>query len=410
MPISFSNIPADLKIPLYWVEIDPSKAGLPVLYQPSLIVGTMIAATKSVESATVAAGGTGYAVNDTISLDNGIHLTVATVAVGAVATVTVTGPGSIPANAAPPANPVAQYSTSGAGSGATFNLTWVDVPLAEGQVAGKALPNVPLAIGSQAQADNAFGIGSEVARAFRTFFANNFANEVWGLGVPEPPGATAATGVISVTQQQTEAGTIHIYVGGRHIPINIAASDTTDEVAAAIAQEINDHEDLPVTASAQAKDVTLTCTWKGVNGNDIRVDTNYYGTIGGEQTPVGLVLTLPPTGFLTGGVGVPEFDDAIANLGEKQFEYVALPYSDSTSLNAWEMEFGFEDVGRWGWRRQHCTATSSAPTRLLSRSADVRQHPQQRRDLGDGRRDDIALAGVRLGRRVYGEGAARPDQ
>ena len=49
MPISFSNIPANLKIPLYWVEVDPSKAGLPVLYQPSLIVGVMIAATKSIE-------------------------------------------------------------------------------------------------------------------------------------------------------------------------------------------------------------------------------------------------------------------------------------------------------------------------------------------------------------------------
>ena len=79
MPISFSNIPANLKIPLYWVEVDPSKAGLPVLYQPSLIVGVMIAATKSIESAAVASGGTGYAVADTISLDNGIHLAVATI-------------------------------------------------------------------------------------------------------------------------------------------------------------------------------------------------------------------------------------------------------------------------------------------------------------------------------------------
>ena len=115
MPISFSNIPANLKIPLYWVEVDPSKAGLPVLYQPSLIVGVMIAATKSIESAAVASGGTGYAVADTISLDNGIHLAVATIgAAGAITAVTVTGEGSIPANEAPPANPVAQYSTSGA--------------------------------------------------------------------------------------------------------------------------------------------------------------------------------------------------------------------------------------------------------------------------------------------------------
>ena len=129
MPISFSNIPADLKIPLYWVEVDPSKAGLPVLYQPSLIVGMMIAATKSIESAAVASGGTGYAVADTISLDNGIHLAVATIgAAGAITAVTVTGEGSIPANEAPPANPVAQYSTSGAGTGATFTLTWAENP------------------------------------------------------------------------------------------------------------------------------------------------------------------------------------------------------------------------------------------------------------------------------------------
>ena len=30
MPISFSQIPAEIKVPLYWVEVDPSKAGLPV--------------------------------------------------------------------------------------------------------------------------------------------------------------------------------------------------------------------------------------------------------------------------------------------------------------------------------------------------------------------------------------------
>jgi phage tail sheath gpL-like len=157
-----------------------------------------------------------------------------------------------------------------------------------------------------------------------------------------------------VTTAPTEAGTIHLYIGGTHIATNIAASDTTANIAAAMADEINVDPSLPVTADGTTTPgtVLLTCRWKGVNGNDIRVDVNYYGSIGGERTPTGLVLTLPATGFLTGGTGVPDFTNAIANLGEKNYEYVALPYTDSTSLNAWEMEYGFSDTGRWGWRRQ----------------------------------------------------------
>ena len=100
--------------------------------------------------------------------------------------------------------------------------------------------------------------------------------------------------------------------------------------------------------------MTLTASFKGVSANDIRVDLNYYGQIGGEELPVGLELTLPATGFLTGGVGVPDFTQAISNLGEDEYaSYVAMPYTDSTSLLAWETEYGFGDSGRWGWMRQH---------------------------------------------------------
>lgn len=271
MPISFSNIPADLRIPLYWVEVDPSKAGIPLLHQPSLLVGTMSAA-------------------------------------------------------------------------------------------GKAPHNVPIAVGTQAQADDHYGVGSELSRMFKTFFANNFANEVWGLGVVEATGAMPSTGTITVTAAPTEAGTLHLYIAGQHVPVNIASSDTVANIGAAIVYEITQQPDLPVSASAAAGVVTLTSKWKSVTANDIRIDLNYYGSIGGEILPPGLALTLPATGFMTGGVGVPDWDgDAvavppvpspIAALGEKNFEYVALPYTDSTSLNAWELEYGFEDVGRWGWRRQ----------------------------------------------------------
>lgn len=84
-------------------------------------VWTVHDASKSVTAATVAAGGTGYTVGNTITLSSGVILTVATVSAGAVLTTTITNHGSA---TTPPTNPVAQVSTSGTGTGATFNLTW----------------------------------------------------------------------------------------------------------------------------------------------------------------------------------------------------------------------------------------------------------------------------------------------
>ncbi len=74
-------------------------------------------------AAAVNAGGASYVVGDTVTLSNGVVLQVATVAAGAITAVAIINPGSISVGATP-ANPVAQVTTSGAGTGATFNLTW----------------------------------------------------------------------------------------------------------------------------------------------------------------------------------------------------------------------------------------------------------------------------------------------
>jgi len=261
MPVSFANIPANIKVPLYWVEVDPSMAGLPTINLRALLVGIMTAD-------------------------------------------------------------------------------------------GDAPSDIPLPISSQAQADQAFGMGSELSRMFKAFFANNFANEVWALPVKEPVAAAAATGTITVTTAPTAAGTIHLYIAGEHVPVNISPTDAVDEIATALEDAINANVTLPVTAAAAAGVITLTSVFKGVNANDISVSLNYYGSRGGEQTPVGLGITLPVTGFLTGATGVPDFTTAILNIGEEPFEYVAMPYTDSASLFDWDQEYGFTDQGRWGWQRQ----------------------------------------------------------
>jgi phage tail sheath gpL-like len=189
---------------------------------------------------------------------------------------------------------------------------------------------------------------------FRAFFANNFANEVWGLPVAEATAGTAATGTITVTLNASghEAGTIDLYIAGQHVPVNIGATDTVTSIHTAIASAINDDFDLPVSAVGSLADVALTCNWKGVSGNDITMSDSYYGRMGSQELPVGVTIAYSGLGMLSGGVGTPIFDTAISNLGERIFEYVALPFTDSTSLLAWETEYGFTDTGRWGWMRQ----------------------------------------------------------
>jgi len=264
MPVSFNNIPAGFRIPLYYVEVDPSKAGFPINRLPTLLVGHMI---------------------------------------------TTAGPNK-----------------------------------------GTALPDVPIPVASQAHADNLFGQGSQLASMFRAYFANNWAQETWGLPMTE--GSTSATGTITVSTTPTAAGTLHLYIAGRHVPVPVLATDTTQTVATAIAAAITADKSLLVSANAATSIVTVTSKGKGTYGNDIKVQDNYYGPTGGEVMPPGLTLTYSGSGTLTGGAGDPLFTTALSNLGETPVEYVALPFTDSNSLQAWELEFGFSDLGRWGWIRQ----------------------------------------------------------
>jgi hypothetical protein len=85
---------------------------------------TTLATSLKVVTATVVFGGTsGFVVSDTITLANGVVLTVATVSAGVVTgTATVTNAGSV---TVAPTNPQSQIATSGAGVGiTTWTLLW----------------------------------------------------------------------------------------------------------------------------------------------------------------------------------------------------------------------------------------------------------------------------------------------
>lgn len=287
MPVSFSSIPANWRMPLYWVEVDPSMAGYPRSRLTSLIIGTMLST-------------------------------------------------------------------------------------------GTALPNVPIPVPSQADARQLFGFGSMLDAMVESFTTNNFAQELWVVPIAEAVAGQAASGTITVTTAATAPGTLPIYVAGRRVQVGVMAGEDVAVTGGNIAAAINADPSMPVIAAAaistrdakanaDAKGeapragakatttgpvVTLTCKWKGVEGNDIDVRLAYGGALAAEQVPVGLMITVPATNKLTGGSGSPDLTTAIDNLGDEIYEYVATGFVDSTSLNALELEYGFSDLGRWGWLRQ----------------------------------------------------------
>ena len=219
-----------------------------------------------------------------------------------------------------------------------------------------AAANVPankaVACGTNADADIAFGPGSMLARMFKTAFKGVTSVPIICLPVPEPAAGVAATGTITVASAPTVAGTLALYVAGQLVPVAIVSADTTATVATKIAAAITAATDLPVKATAAAAVVTLTCKWKGLTGNGIRVEDSYRGTYGGEQLPAGLTLTYPTDNLLSGGTGTPDFTSAIATLGDRPYKFVGLPFHDSGSYAVWDAEYGFTDSGRWGPYRQ----------------------------------------------------------
>lgn len=263
MPVSFQQIPANWRQPLYYVEVDPSQAGLPVQRPAALLIGHPLSSA------------------------------------------------AIPRDIAHP-------------------------------------------VGSEAEVVELCGQGSMLHLMARRFFANNFAQLLYVLPVPEPAGAKS-TGSITVTHAPSQAGVLYLYIAGQRISVPVNADDTADAVMTAITGAINSAGDLPVTAVAGGPgsgQVTITCKWNGITGDDVDLRDSYYGKRGGEVVPLGMTLSYANSGKLVDGAGVPDFTNSLANLGDEQYEYVALPFMDTGSFIDWDAEYGFSDTGRWGWLRQ----------------------------------------------------------
>jgi phage tail sheath gpL-like len=206
--------------------------------------------------------------------------------------------------------------------------------------AGNAPPNSPKAVNSGAQAEAYFGRGSMLAEALKALKAADSQTPCYAIGMIEPSSGAKATGTITPVGPATAPGEIDLYIAGRRLPVQVSTGDTAATIGAAIAAAIAADTTIPVTSVADGATgvVTVSSKWKGSTGNYIDLRTSYYD---GEVLPPGVTLAIVA---MATGSGTPDVASALAAMGDTQYQTVILPFTDATSLTAFEMEL----ERRWG--------------------------------------------------------------
>jgi phage tail sheath gpL-like len=279
MAVSFANIPSTLRVPLFYAEVDASRANIAQIRQRALLVGQMI-------------------------------------------------------------------TTGGAG------------------VQGAATANTPVLVRSAAEARSLFGPGSHLALMADVFRQNDDVSELWALPVADAGGSVAATSAMVVTGPSTASGTISIYIAGRRVQVGVSSGQASTAIATAIGAAVNADTTLPVTAGVVSSTVTLTAKNKGTLGNGIDLRLNYGGAAAGEALPAGVGVTTPA--FASGATD-PTFTTAFTALADDDFDFIAFPYTDTTSLDAIGALLN-DTTGRWAWSRQiygHAFSAAAGSTGTL---------------------------------------------
>jgi phage tail sheath gpL-like len=217
---------------------------------------------------------------------------------------------------------------------------------------GTATANVPILAYSLGQVQQACGTNSMLSLMYQAYRAQDAFGECWILPVADNGSGTAATGTVTVTGPATGQGVLSLYIAGILVPVAVNSGDSATVIAANIAAEMAQVDNLPCTGSAASAVVTLTALHKGAAQNDIDLRVNYRAIRGGEALPPGVGVTLPnlvtgsTAGTLAGGATNPTLTTALANLGVRTFDFIAMPYTDTTSMAAIAALLS-DQSGRW---------------------------------------------------------------
>lgn len=208
--------------------------------------------------------------------------------------------------------------------------------------AGTAPAGVPYGpVQSEREVAGLAGLNSMLVEMYRYARRNAPFQPIWILPLADPSGA-AASGTITITAPAvTGPGVMRI--AGELVFIQTNASDTATQVAAALVSAIN-AAGLVVTAANTAGVVTVTSRHVGALGNKIVLSVPPLST---GNMLVGKAAIVA----MASGSGVPALTTPLANLGDDEFDWIASPYADATSLDS-VRSFLSDTSGRWSPSKQ----------------------------------------------------------
>lgn len=185
-------------------------------------------------------------------------------------------------------------------------MPWKNLLIGQPLAANATYNGKLVQVTSDEQAEAYFGEGSQLALMCKAFRKNSKTSELWCLPVISASGA-AATGKIAVAVAGSNGlvygGNVCLMIGGQHLDVPVAALDKAADIAKKIADAINAVRNLPVTAENSSADVNIAAKNKGVVGNGISIEVNFYQ---GEELPDGLTLTVTK---MASGNGDPVYND-----------------------------------------------------------------------------------------------------
>lgn len=214
--------------------------------------------------------------------------------------------------------------------------------------AGSAAANLPALNQGTDDAIRFGGPGSVLAVMVAAYRKNDPLGEVWCLPIADDSGATAALATFQFTAAATTAGTLYLYVAGVRYALPVSTTQTTAQLATALAALVNADTSAFVTAAPSTSTVTFTAKNKGPLSTPIYLIVNFMGAAQGEVTPAGLTYAI---GYTAGSATSPSLAAGLAALGDMTFDVIVSPYYDIVTLNALR-DFLNDATGRWSYLSQ----------------------------------------------------------